>query len=148
MTSQVLFLCTGNYYRSRFAELLFNHLASTQGLDWQAYSRGIAIERGADNIGPIAQSALAALSARGVALAEEHRYPMALIEEELKLAEHIIALKHDEHYPILVERYPGWAERVEFWHVHDIDQAHPDDALPQIEEEVRGLIRRLAEKTD
>jgi protein-tyrosine phosphatase len=29
----MLFLCTGNYYRSRFAELLFNHLAKQRGLD-------------------------------------------------------------------------------------------------------------------
>jgi len=144
MTSQLLFLCTGNYYRSRFAELLFNHLAPAHGLDWQAYSRGIAIERGADNIGPIAASALAALAARGVTLAEEHRYPMALIEEELNLAEHVVALKRDEHLPIMTERFPGWAEQIEYWQVHDIDQAHPDDALPQIEQEVRALIRRLA----
>jgi hypothetical protein len=37
----MLFLCTGNYYRSRFAELLFNHLAKQRGLDWQATSRGL-----------------------------------------------------------------------------------------------------------
>jgi protein-tyrosine-phosphatase len=28
-----------NYYRSRIAELLFNHLAKQRGLDWQATSR-------------------------------------------------------------------------------------------------------------
>ena len=27
----VLFLCTGNYYRSRFAEILFNHAAQSGG---------------------------------------------------------------------------------------------------------------------
>ena len=34
----VLFLCTGNYYRSRFAEILFNSVASKLGLPWQASS--------------------------------------------------------------------------------------------------------------
>ena len=35
----VLFLCTGNYYRSRFAEELFNHHAERAGDDWIAQSR-------------------------------------------------------------------------------------------------------------
>jgi protein-tyrosine phosphatase len=70
-----------------------------------------------------------------------------LIEEELNLAEHVVALKRDEHFPIMVERFPGWAERIEYWEIHDIDQAHPGDALPQIEREVLALIRRLSQQT-
>ncbi len=49
MTHKLLFLCTGNYYRSRFAELLFNHLAAQVGLDWRADSRGVATEMGIYN---------------------------------------------------------------------------------------------------
>ena len=43
---RLLFLCTGNYYRSRFAEILFNSVAGKMGLSWKASSRGLAIERG------------------------------------------------------------------------------------------------------
>jgi protein-tyrosine-phosphatase len=42
----ILFLCTGNYYRSRFAEVLFNSVADKMGLPWRAASRGLALERG------------------------------------------------------------------------------------------------------
>ena len=38
----VLFLCTGNYYRSRFCEEYFNHLAQGHSLPWRADSRGLA----------------------------------------------------------------------------------------------------------
>jgi len=34
----VLFLCTGNYYRSRYAKILFNSKAEEMGLDWNAVS--------------------------------------------------------------------------------------------------------------
>ena len=53
----VLFLCTGNYYRSRFAEILFNSVAGKMGLPWQASSRGLALERGVHNVGPMAVAA-------------------------------------------------------------------------------------------
>jgi protein-tyrosine phosphatase len=35
----VLFLCTGNYYRSRYAEIYFNSVASKMELPWKATSR-------------------------------------------------------------------------------------------------------------
>jgi protein-tyrosine-phosphatase len=38
----VLFLGTGNNYRSRFAEALFNSVAGRMGLPWRASSRGLA----------------------------------------------------------------------------------------------------------
>ena len=62
----VLFLCTGNYYRSRFAEILFNSVAGKMGLAWRASSRGLALERGVNNVGPMAVEAITALEALGV----------------------------------------------------------------------------------
>jgi hypothetical protein len=62
----VLFLCTGNYYRSRFAEVLFNSVAGKMGLPWRASSRGLALERGVHNVGPMAAAAVQALEARGL----------------------------------------------------------------------------------
>lgn len=57
----VLCLCTGNYYRSRHAEAVFNHLAAGADLPWRAASRGLAIERGVDNVGPMALATVARL---------------------------------------------------------------------------------------
>jgi protein-tyrosine phosphatase len=138
----MLFLCTGNYYRSRFAELLFNHLAKQLGLDWQATSRGLALERG-NNAGSISQHTLAGLAARGIALLGEVRRPHALNESDLASAHHIVAVNRAEHLPILERKFPQCVEQVEFWHVHDCDFATPDDALAQIESSVLGLINRV-----
>jgi protein-tyrosine phosphatase len=62
----VLFLCTGNYYRSRFAEILFNAVADKMGLPWQASSRGLALERGVNNVGPMASTAIKTLEGMSV----------------------------------------------------------------------------------
>ena len=67
--STVLFLCSANYYRSRFAEHFFNWLAEINGMPWRADSRGLMVggwgNIGADNfvftdhppapVGPLAE---------------------------------------------------------------------------------------------
>ena len=62
----ILFLCTGNYYRSRFAEVLFVFVAKKMGLPWIASSRALALERGVNNVGPMAISAVKTLEAMGI----------------------------------------------------------------------------------
>src|SRR5688500_5812497 len=51
--STILFLCSGNYYRSRFAELLFNHLVAKAGLSYRADSAGHCPNCRTHNIGSI-----------------------------------------------------------------------------------------------
>jgi protein-tyrosine phosphatase len=61
---QVLFLCSGNYYRSRFAEDLFNHAAKSAGLNWRASSRGLALDP--ENIGSVSHFTHQALADRAL----------------------------------------------------------------------------------
>jgi len=80
----VLFLCTGNYYRSRFAEIVFNERARRQGLDWRAESRGLALERGVNNVGPISAHAVARLGQMGLSFDDYLRMPLPVSEEDLR----------------------------------------------------------------
>jgi len=66
----VLFLCTGNSYRKRFAEILFNSVAGKMGLSWQASSGGLALERCVNNVGPMAVEAITTLETMGVRAAD------------------------------------------------------------------------------
>lgn len=137
----ILFLCTGNYYRSRLAEVLFVSVARKMGLPWDAFSRGLALERGVNNIGPMATAAIRSLEAMGICDVERcSRSPAQVTREELAESEVIIALKHAEHLPLLQERYSDFAEKVEFWHVDDAP-----DALPLIESKIMDLMARLLE---
>jgi protein-tyrosine phosphatase len=100
--NKILFLCTGNYYRSRFAEHLFNYLATKQGLDWQADSRGLALERGVNNVGAISRYALEALAVRLVNVTDDERLPQSVTELDFQGATKVIAL--DEPIPLIPAR--------------------------------------------
>jgi protein-tyrosine phosphatase len=139
----VLFLCTGNYYRSRFAEILFNHVAGQRGLSWRAVSAGVAIEYGIGNPGPMSRDTIGRLRTLGIPIDAYLRMPMQVGEADLADADLVIALKEAEHRPLLQERYPGWEDRVHYWHVHDLDGWGPDETLDCIELEVAALVQRL-----
>jgi protein-tyrosine phosphatase len=141
----VLFLCTGNYYRSRFAEELFNHRAQHAGLSWIAQSRALAIERGIFNVGSIAPSVVRALEDRGLAARGANRPPQRCTITDLKAADRVVALNETEHRPLLSERFPGWKQRVEYWHVGDLDVALPAAALNSIENEIELLLFALSQ---
>ncbi len=142
-TNTLLFLCTGNYYRSRFAEHLFNELARREGLPWRADSCGLALERGSHNVGPISQAAARALLRHGVHVDGHERMPRTATDADFKAARRVIALDGSEHRPLMSERFPAWTDDVEYWLIHDLDRTDAASALSQIEAAVRGLVEEL-----
>jgi protein-tyrosine-phosphatase len=141
---RILFLCTGNYYRSRYAEELFNHLARREGLNWEATSAALAIERGIDNVGRMSRSTLDALEADDVRAAGTACLPRRCTATDLAEANLVVAVKEAEHRNLLADRFPGWQDRVIYWHVHDVDAAHPVEALSQLRRLVGELLRSLS----
>ena len=141
MNKTILFLCTGNYYRSRFAESLFNHMAAEKKLELVAISRGLQIDM-ATLVGTVSVHTRDAARARGVKL--DTRMPIDLTYGDLRNAHLVVAVKETEHRPRLDARFPGWSHRVVFWNVHDLDGALPELALVEIETQVKKLIAQLA----
>jgi protein-tyrosine phosphatase len=140
---KVLFLCTGNYYRSRFAEKLFNHLAAQKKLNWQADSRGLALERGVNNLGAISVYAIVALKQRGINILAEERFPKSVIAPDFQNFDLVIAVDESEHRPLMEERFLQWMNNIEYWLIHDIDKTSPQEALGELEKKVRVLIEKL-----
>jgi protein-tyrosine phosphatase len=145
MNKTVLFLCTGNYYRSRFAEHYFNFLVRRNGLNWRAESRGLRL--GAPNIGAISHYTVERLAALGVSFAEAHRNPLAVALADLEAADLVVALYDAEHRPFVAQDFPDWIERVEFWQVPDVPFVLPDEALPAIQNLVENLTARLKDES-
>lgn len=144
MESRVLFICTGNYYRSRFAEAVFNHHAEVLSLPWRAFSRGLAI-------GMVPPQFLLSpqteqhLTARNVDLRHTAPDRRQLSAEDLSAARMIIALKDDEHRPMMRAMFPEWEDRAVYWDVGDQPEVAPAEGLAAIEKQVVGLIAELRE---
>jgi len=138
----ILFLCTGNYYRSRFAQAVFNHWAVRKDIPWRAFSRGLGLVPEI-NPGKISVHTRKALKARGIPLRAAGYAPKYLELKDLHKADLVIALKEAEHRPVMNRNVPLQADSVEYWTVHDLDVATPEEALPQIERRVKKIIARL-----
>lgn len=124
--------------------MLFNELASTRNLDWQAESRGTIAGENSRNVGPISRHVLKGLADRDLYPARPMRDPLPLTGADLAQADLIIALYDSEHRPQLALSFPEWVERVEYWQVPDLDHMPAVEALELIEQNVRTLIDRLA----
>jgi protein-tyrosine phosphatase len=137
----VLFLCTGNFYRSRYAEAWFNFAVPRHGLLWRAESRGFRphIEEA-----PLSPHAADRLVERSVPRLLTRRAPERLREPDLAEASLVVALYEKEHRPMVARDFPLWSDRIRYWSVPDIDELPPRVALPRIEGEVEDLVRLLA----
>lgn len=143
----ILFLCTGNYYRSRYAEEVFNFHARAANLSWRAFSRGLAEASSPENVGPMSRFARDALERRMITPEGKARFPAPCLAADFDRASLIIALKEIEHRPMVERRFPQLAGRIEYWDVDDIEFAPPEIALAMIDREVEELIRRLRQGT-
>lgn len=137
----ILFVCSGNYYRSRFAEAVFNHEAIRRNLPWRAFSRGLAIYLVDGDLSPYTEIAM---NARNIDRSLTGPTRVSLAEDDLARAAYTIALKEAEHRPMMREQFPAWENRIAYWSVHDLDAAGPEEALPQIERRVVRMVDRLA----
>ena len=144
MKFRVLFLCTGNYYRSRFAEILFNSLVAQTSRLIIATSRGVATELGIDNVGPLSSHVQQRLKHLNIHDDSASRLPMQVQEPDFQNADLIIALDEQEHRPMIQQRYPEWTNRIEYWNVPDLWAVTPDIALADIEKKVHELFARLS----
>jgi len=143
---RVLFLCSGNYYRSRFSEIFFNWHAKKRCLNWEAESRGPTLL----NIHPgfMFQSTIERLTYHDIPIDSYKRLPLKATQQDFDAADHIVAVKQTEHRPLIEEHFPTQLDRIEFWEVHDLDCAGPEETIPHLEREVLALIERLEGSKD
>ena len=68
------------------------------------------------------------------------RAPEAVREADLENAALVIAMSRLEHYPLMWEMYPTYADQITYWDVEDTGRMPPDVAFRKIELLVDRLI--------
>lgn len=142
--NKILFLCTGNYYRSRFCEFFFNDLALKKELKWQATSRGLNVNPESGNVGAISVYVIEALESIGINLNTSFlREPMPVQQDDLEKADKIIAVDEVAHRPLIKNNFPHWTEKVEYWEVRDLNENPSQPPLLELEKKINVLLDEL-----
>jgi len=144
MFRRVLFLCSGNYYRSRFCEEHFNHHAAAGRLGWQAISRALLPKPATRNPGPMSPFAVEYLRQRGIRPINHLRLPLEVTEFDWNTSDVLIAMNDAQHRPLVESAWPRHAARVRYWTVADLDELAPAPALHRLQRYVTSLVDELA----
>ncbi|MBV8176440.1 MAG: low molecular weight phosphatase family protein [Verrucomicrobia bacterium] len=141
MNHRILFICTGNFYRSRFAEAVFNYHAERQQIPWTAMSRGLAIHL---TEGYLSSFAAEALLERQIDLRYTGRQRVQLLEDDLLKSDRSIAMDRAEHLPMMQNQFPAWVDRIGYWDVPDIPHRPFKEALREIEQNIIRLLQEVS----
>jgi protein-tyrosine phosphatase len=137
---RVLFICTGNYYRSRYAEIYFNARVPAES---GYYATSYGFRPSPHNTGAIAPCVLDRLRRQQIVAADQLRAPRQLDAAELTETDLVIVLDETEHRPYVEQDLPTWRTHVTYWHVPDANDMPVEHALQLIELEVDALLRHL-----
>lgn len=137
---KILFICTGNYYRSKFAEIYFNYISHTL-ISYKAQSRGINIENPL-NIGFISPYTVLRLNKLEIPI-PKLKPPILLTENDLITSEIVIALDEKEHFEYLNETYPIHQNKITYWNIPDLYKESAETALDKLQIEVINLFVSL-----
>jgi protein-tyrosine phosphatase len=140
---EVLFVCTGNYYRSRFAEIVFNHIAAQKLTSAKAFSRGLRLNP-EKNKGVISPHVTAYLGKLNIS-PRETGFATKLELQDLERADFVVILDEKEHRPMLQASFPDWEPRVTYWNFEDDYITSPEEVLPNLNNKVEKLLTLIQE---
>jgi len=158
---QVLFICTGNIYRSKYAEAYFNLLAEPK-INYRAISRGTMCDQnGSDcNCPPVSTEFW------DKRIEKRHFSPTSskLTERDFTWSDLSIGMYEPEHRPQIsktkTELSPylpegnwksSWADEISYWMIPDQHRwgevlpfhKPPEEGLRMIENQVKSLLDKL-----
>ena len=138
------FVCTGNYYRSRFAEECFNSSAHKHSSEWRADSRGVGDLACLENSGPISKHVIQELQKRGYPITNGTRMPERLKKNETGHYDLFVCLNGDEHESPLLKEFGIPGEKILCWDILDDDKSPPEIEMERLERKLSQLVETLS----
>ncbi len=84
-----------------------------------------------------------ALARRGVALPTPYRDPLPATAADFAQADWVIAIKEAEHRPMMQRKFAAWADRITYWHIHDLDVWSADEGLAHLAAQIERVMGEL-----
>ena len=160
---QFCFVCSGNLYRSRYAEAWFNYLSIThERHDLRGFSRGIAVQPTEDYRQgeiftrriPLAKPTYDRMLAKNIPFCLIGPTNQALSDGDCAAAEVILLMNRVEHLPVIERDYPAYLDRVDSYDIGGQEYApstgycgpewDDEDALTAIERLVTATFNKFA----
>jgi len=118
MTDNVLFICTGNWYRSRFAEC---YLKSKGYKNVQSRGINVVNNKKKKYREKYKQSSLVrnGLIKLGLNKYIDNKMPQQLTENDMKKSDKIILINKKEHYNYVIKKYPKYKHKLIIWNIKD-----------------------------
>ncbi len=110
---------------------------------WHATSRGLCLELGMGNIGPISNHALRGLHERGIDVARPIRSPLQVEADDFAASARVVAMSGSEHRKMVTDQFPAWADAVEYWDIDDVGLCPPEAALAKLADRIRAMRAEL-----
>ena len=139
--NNILFVCTGNIFRSRFAEEVFNHLCKINGVDATAFSAGLQVGRYKQR--KIYWPAMNELERLKIEPLRSNEDSVHINDIDVSIYDQIICMDEEEHKPMVRsnERLSGFT--FQYWNIVDMPKVPSDISLPKCYKKVESLIDQL-----
>ena len=138
---KILFVCTANIFRSRFAEEVFNSLASDSSLSLSAFSAGMKV--GEFTTRKIYYPALEQLKRYNIKPQRGNELSTHIDDLNLDEYDRIICMDEPEHRPMVEENTNLKGRDVEYWNIVDIPEEDSRVSLPMCYEKVNKLFSEM-----
>jgi len=121
------FFCSGNYYRSRYAEIVFNTLARASKDRLARHVRGPFAPSTSPTTQALSRPSFSTSRTIADGGARAHSRPARRYQARSRRRAGHRCVKESEHRTILAARFPEFVDRVVYWNIHDVDVASPAD---------------------
>ncbi len=139
----VLFICTANFFRSRYAEAYFNCMADWNKSPHKAISGGVSID---PLIGPMSSYTMYRMVERGIDAKCSSPQSKRVYSGDIDAADIAICVYEKEHKPMMELLYESVENQIVYWSIPDINEISPNQSLDLVEKNVDVLFNTIHDK--